>query len=78
MRETSLGESVSNHNLPQGLNVTGLGRVLVRGIYRREAAREVLGWEMPLPRLPAPPPGPGAAAGLEPERRLETLDLPPF
>ena len=78
MREMSLGESVSNHNLPQGLNVTGLGRVLGRGIYRREAAREVLGWEMPLPRLPAPPPVPDAAAGLEPERRLETPDLPPF
>ena len=78
MRETLLDESLSGHNLPQGLNVRGLGRAQERGIYRCEAAREVLGWEMPLPRLPAPPPVPDAAAGWEPERRLETPALPPF
>ena len=78
MRETPLGESLSGHNLPQGLNVTGLGRALGRGIYRREAAREVLGWGKPLPRLPAPPQVLDAAAGWEPERRLETPALPPF
>ena len=57
--------------------MTGLGRAQGRGICKHEAAREVPGWEMPLPRLPAPPQVPDAA-GWEQERRLATPGLPPF
>ena len=76
-RGRPLGESLSSHNLLQGLNVRGLGRAQGKGICRGEGAREVLGWEMLLPRLPALLLVPDAA-GSEPERRLATLGLPPF